>query len=249
MGARRARPRLVRRRRAAATSSRTTSATSSASRGRTARSPRDDAAPAEGPVVTRARHALDRHLALAGFMGAGKTTVGREVATRLGRRFVDLDDEIERRAGATISELFAAGESGFRRLEAEVAAAMLAEREPTVIALGGGAVLDAGTQALLARQAFTVLLDVDPRTAWGRVEGRRSAARDRRGHLPPTLRRAAGGLRRGRRRACARRRRGGAGCGRACTCSSERSRCSATSSRATGRSRSSPTRTSLGSTA
>ena len=65
----------------------------------------------------RAPHALGRHLALAGFMGSGKTRAGRAVAERTGRRFVDLDDEIEARAGASIPELFEArGESGFRAL-------------------------------------------------------------------------------------------------------------------------------------
>ena len=60
-----------------------------------------------------AANALNRHLALAGFMGAGKTTLGEEVARRLRRRFVDLDHEIERQAGATIEELFARdGEAG-----------------------------------------------------------------------------------------------------------------------------------------
>ena len=62
-----------------------------------------------------AANALSRHLALAGFMGAGKTTLGEEVARRLRRPFVDLDREIERQAGATIEELFARdGEAGFR---------------------------------------------------------------------------------------------------------------------------------------
>ena len=54
-----------------------------------------------------AAHALNRHLALAGFMGAGKTTLGEEVARRLQRSFVDLDHEIERQTGSSIEELFA----------------------------------------------------------------------------------------------------------------------------------------------
>lgn len=115
-------------------------------------------------------HALGRHLALAGFMGSGKTTVGRAVADRLGRRFLDLDDEIEHRTQATIAALFAErGEAGFRAVEEEVAQAVLDHGEPLVIALGGGAVLSGRTRGTLARRAFTVLLDIDTATAWARV--------------------------------------------------------------------------------
>ena len=65
--------------------------------------------------------ALDRHLALIGFMGAGKTTVGTEVAARLDRPFVDLDREIEARTGSTVVELFAGpGEGEFRSIEEEI---------------------------------------------------------------------------------------------------------------------------------
>ena len=119
-----------------------------------------------------ALHALDRHLALAGFMGSGKTSAGRAVASRTGRRFVDLDAEIEARARETISDLFASrGEAGFRELEEQVAGEVLAGREPLVVALGGGAVLSGRTRSVLAEHAFTVLLDVDPETAWERVAG------------------------------------------------------------------------------
>ena len=117
-------------------------------------------------------NALGRHLALAGFMGSGKTTLGREAAARLGRTFVDLDDEIERRAGAAIADLFAGrGEAGFRELEEEVAREVLRDGEPAVVALGGGAVLSERTRADLAARAFTVLLDVEPEVAWRRVAG------------------------------------------------------------------------------
>lgn len=115
--------------------------------------------------------ALGRHLALAGFMGAGKTTVAAEVADRLDRPFVDLDAELERRTGRTIVDLFADGEAGFREIEAQIAADVLTAAEPSVVALGGGAVLAAATQELLERRAFTVLLDVDLDLAWERVRG------------------------------------------------------------------------------
>ena len=117
-------------------------------------------------------NALGRHLALAGFMGSGKTTVGTVVAERLGRAFVDLDDEIERRAGTAVADLFSArGEAGFRQLEEEVARDVLRDGEPAVVALGGGAVLSEGTRSDLRKRAFTVLLDVDPEVAWNRVAG------------------------------------------------------------------------------
>lgn len=101
-------------------------------------------------------------------MGAGKTTVGREAAARLGRPFLDADEEIERGTGSTIAELFEQGEGGFRSVEEEVVADLLAG-EPAVVALGGGAVLSEGTREALRRRALTVLLDVEPATAWERV--------------------------------------------------------------------------------
>jgi shikimate kinase/3-dehydroquinate synthase len=123
-------------------------------------------------MASRPLNALGRHLALAGFMGSGKTTVGKAVARRLGRRFVDLDDEIEAHAGAAVADLFATrGEAGFRDLEEEVARAVLRDGEPAVVALGGGAILSERTRADLATNAFTVLLDVDPEVAWERVTG------------------------------------------------------------------------------
>jgi shikimate kinase / 3-dehydroquinate synthase len=111
-------------------------------------------------------------------MGAGKTTIGREVAERLGRPFVDADEEIERRTGSTISELFEEGEGRFRMVEEEVAADLLGG-EPAVVALGGGAVLSEATRATLADRAVSVLIDVDPATAWERArESGRPLAQD-----------------------------------------------------------------------
>jgi shikimate kinase/3-dehydroquinate synthase len=115
---------------------------------------------------------LDRHLALVGFMGAGKTVLGAEVAARLGRPFVDLDREIERASGQTIPDLFiASGEPAFRVLEAEAARRELRRAEPAVIALGGGAVEEVMIVSELRERAVTVLLEIDPDEAWRRVGG------------------------------------------------------------------------------
>jgi 3-dehydroquinate synthetase/shikimate kinase len=123
-------------------------------------------------VASTRLNALGRHLALAGFMGSGKTRLGGEVASRLDRPFVDLDREIEQRTGSSAAEHFAdRGESAFREVEERVALEVLRGREPAVVALGGGAVLSERTREQLAGSAFTVLIDVEPETAWQRVAG------------------------------------------------------------------------------
>jgi 3-dehydroquinate synthetase/shikimate kinase len=107
-----------------------------------------------------------------GFMGAGKSTVGPEVAVRLGRPFIDLDRELERSLGKTIPELFEqSGEVGFRIQEEAQAIAALHLPEPAVIAFGGGAVQTASIRNGLRERALTVLLEVDPETAWQRSAG------------------------------------------------------------------------------
>ena len=89
--------------------------------------------------------AIGRHVALIGFMGAGKTTVGHELARLVERPFVDVDVELERHHGVTIRELFAErGEAWFRNAEAELTCRLLDGHEPAVLALGGGAVDAAG---------------------------------------------------------------------------------------------------------
>ncbi|WP_438616540.1 shikimate kinase [Nocardioides humilatus] len=87
---------------------------------------------------------------LVGTMGAGKTTVGRLLADELGVGFLDSDHAVEEHAGKAVQDIFVDdGEAAFRALEREAVAAALAGHDG-VLALGGGAVLDAGTRALLA---------------------------------------------------------------------------------------------------
>jgi shikimate kinase / 3-dehydroquinate synthase len=114
----------------------------------------------------------DRAIVVAGFMGAGKTTVGKALARRLRRPFVDLDREIERVASARIADLFAReGEESFRRREAAVAADVLGHPDRPVIALGGGSLGNEVTRALLREHALVAWLDVDRETAWSRAAG------------------------------------------------------------------------------
>ena len=112
-------------------------------------------------------------------MGAGKSTLGAEVALRLGRPFVDIDDEIERRVGR-ISEFFDRyGEAGFRELEKTTIEATLDASSSQVVAVGGGAVTTPDVRRLLRERAVTVLVEVDVDTAWARARGaNRPLARD-----------------------------------------------------------------------
>jgi shikimate kinase/3-dehydroquinate synthase len=111
-----------------------------------------------------AANALGRHVALVGFMGAGKSTLVRPLAERLGRPGFDLDD------GAT-EIIRQHGLAQFRAQELQRTLFSLEGRVPSVFALGGGAILAEEVRAELARSAFTVLLDVDLATAWERVRG------------------------------------------------------------------------------
>jgi 3-dehydroquinate synthetase/shikimate kinase len=123
--------------------------------------------------------ALTKHVALVGFMGAGKTTIGKEVAERIGRPFVDLDRALEDAAGEPIPKLFEQGEAFFRAQEAKLTVERLRSAEPSVLALGGGAVGSEQVRAALRERALTVLLDVSVDEAWQRAKsGDRPLARD-----------------------------------------------------------------------
>ena len=111
------------------------------------------------------------NLVLSGFMGTGKTSVGRRLAARLGFEFVDLDELIEAEAGLPIREIFAArGEAAFRALEREMVARMAARRR-SVIAVGGGAIVDPGNLAALRKIGVLIALCAAPEVILSRVGG------------------------------------------------------------------------------
>ena len=116
---------------------------------------------AKAPEPKKPRKSLppsDRSLVLVGMMGAGKSTIGRRLATRLGLDFIDADAEIERAAGQTISEIFSShGETEFRQGEERVIARLL-EGEPKVIATGGGAFNSDRTRKCIKDRAISIWL-------------------------------------------------------------------------------------------
>ena len=106
--------------------------------------------------------ALPENIFLVGLMGAGKSTVGRILARRLGKRFVDTDHEIEKRNGVTIPVIFEIeGEDGFRRREQEVLAD-LAQEKDLVLSTGGGIVLKPENREVLRNHGFVVYLNARP---------------------------------------------------------------------------------------
>ncbi|MDY6055470.1 shikimate kinase [Micrococcus sp.] len=124
----------------------------------------------------------DHPVVLVGAMGVGKSTVGRAVAGSLGLSFLDADTLFQREHGPIPAYFAEHGEPAFRREEARIVAEALSRPEPCVLACGGGAVLDAGTRALLSRPTVDVVwLTVSEQEALrrvGRGEGRPVLAGD-----------------------------------------------------------------------
>lgn len=114
---------------------------------------------------------MKKNIALIGYMGTGKTTIGRRLAPKLGFSFVDTDAYIERQQGKSISQIFEQqGESAFRRMEA-AALETLAGDENLVISTGGGIVLSEQNRTLLKEQTFLVTLTASPGAIYSRVRG------------------------------------------------------------------------------
>ena len=112
-------------------------------------------------------------IALIGMPGSGKSAIGKATAKRLGRSFVDCDQAIERRAGCSVAEFFAAnGEQAFRELESDVLATLV-DDAPSVIATGGGVVLRPANRELLRSRTCCVYLRASSELLWKRVRNDR----------------------------------------------------------------------------
>jgi shikimate kinase/3-dehydroquinate synthase len=131
-----------------------------------------------------------RNLILTGFMGTGKTSVGQEIARRLGCEFVDMDALIQAREGLTVADIFERGEAHFRRLEASVCRE-LAAQAGQVIATGGGALIPDENREILSASGPIVCLTASPNEILRRLEGARDRplldVPDRRGRIAALL--------------------------------------------------------------
>jgi len=116
------------------------------------------------------RTAARRNIVLFGFMGTGKTVIGREIARRLGMKFVDIDDVIEEKEACTISQIFAQkGEKYFRKVESQVARTF-SRQEELVIATGGGVALNRENVDALQSSGTGICLTASPEVIYGRVK-------------------------------------------------------------------------------
>lgn len=116
-------------------------------------------APSPAAATPEQSFSVDRTIVLVGLMGAGKTTVGRRLAKRLGLEFADSDFEIEKAAQMSVNDIFAKyGEDYFRSGERRVIARLL-NGPARVLATGGGAFINEETRALMKEQAITIWLD------------------------------------------------------------------------------------------
>lgn len=115
---------------------------------------------------------MGNHVIMTGFMGAGKTTVGKALARKQQIPFLDTDQLIEKKAGMTISRIFETqGEEAFRKMETSVLEDLLKRDDRTVISVGGGLPLRDENRELLWKLGMVVYLQVKPETVLERLKG------------------------------------------------------------------------------
>jgi XRE family aerobic/anaerobic benzoate catabolism transcriptional regulator len=125
-----------------------------------------------GGGASAPRHASFSGIALIGLRGAGKSTLGRMLAKKIGWKFVELNKEIEAQNGLSVAEIIALyGQEGFRRMEQAALGQLLARKEPMVLATGGGVVSEPLTFDLILSSFYTIWLKAEPEEHMARVRG------------------------------------------------------------------------------
>ncbi len=117
---------------------------------------------------------MKNHVALTGFMAAGKSTIGRKLSRKLGMTFYDLDDCIVREYGGIADIFYTQGEEQFRIYECETLSRLLDQTNPGIIALGGGAVTYDRTLKLLKKRTYRIFVKVPPEQIVGRLRKSRN---------------------------------------------------------------------------
>lgn len=128
-----------------------------------------------------------KNIVLIGFMGTGKTTVGRRLAARLNRKFVDTDTAIEELTGKSIVEIFRKDGPIRFRSEEKLQAKKLADKEDLVISTGGGMVLDKENVELLKKNGVLICLTADPEVIYNRVKNKRKRPLLQKGNVRETI--------------------------------------------------------------
>jgi shikimate kinase len=130
---------------------------------------------------------MKRHIALVGFMAAGKSTIGKKLARQLKCAFYDSDDLVVKEHGQISDIFYNEGESAFRRYEYDAVSRILDDGAPGVIALGGGAVTYEPTLKLLKKKSYRIFIKVSPEQAAERLK-RSRVVRPLIGPVPPLSR-------------------------------------------------------------
>ena len=117
---------------------------------------------------------MKRHVALIGFMAAGKSTIGKRLARKLGVAFFDSDELVVREHGAISDIFYNEGEAAFRRYEHAAISHAIEEGEPGVLSLGGGATTYEPTQTLLKKRTYRIFIKVTPELAFERLRHSRA---------------------------------------------------------------------------
>ena len=112
---------------------------------------------------------MKQHLALVGFMAAGKSTIGKKLARKLNCAFFDTDEMVVKDHGAISDIFYNEGEAAFRKYEHSAVAHVLDEGEPGVVALGGGALTHEPTEKLLKKRTYRVFIKISPEGALERL--------------------------------------------------------------------------------